>query len=255
MPRLTCLVLTLSLVGYGGFSGSGWGDSTAGWEEDGGSPATFGDDDDASNDDDATDDDDDAAGDDDDATDDDDDATDDDDTTDGGLYEGDEPGECTDGADNDLDGWFDCEDVGCFGSPDCEGEAGGDDDDATDDDDDATDDDTTPPPGDDDDDTPAPGAPAITSVTSNWNGSTGEFEFTIYMSDGDCDLGLPTIYWSVDGVEQSPATLTGGSLSCSGQVDFFIGGLTATYSYTFGFWIDDSAGNLSAPYTLTVTAA
>ncbi len=178
MPRLTCLVLTLSLVGYGGFSGSGWGDSTAGWEEDGGSPATFGDDDDASND-----------------------------------------------------------------------------DDATDDDDDATDDDTTPPPGDDDDDTPAPGAPAITSVTSNWNGSTGEFEFTIYMSDGDCDLGLPTIYWSVDGVEQSPATLTGGSLSCSGQVDFFIGGLTATYSYTFGFWIDDSAGNLSAPYTLTVTAA
>ena len=35
-------------------------------------------------------------------------------------YEGDEAGECTDGADNDLDGLFDCNDEGCAGSPDCE---------------------------------------------------------------------------------------------------------------------------------------
>ena len=34
-------------------------------------------------------------------------------------YEGDEAGECTDGADNDRDGKFDCEDDGCSGSPDC----------------------------------------------------------------------------------------------------------------------------------------
>ena len=34
-------------------------------------------------------------------------------------YEGD-GGECTDGADNDLDGLFDCNDEGCAGSPDCE---------------------------------------------------------------------------------------------------------------------------------------
>ena len=60
------------------------------------------------------------------------------------LYEGDEPGECTDGADNDQDGLFDCNDPGCEGSPDCAGD---------DDDDDTTapdDDDTTAP---DDDDT------------------------------------------------------------------------------------------------------
>ena len=35
-------------------------------------------------------------------------------------YEGDDAGECSDGADNDLDGLFDCNDDGCVGSPDCE---------------------------------------------------------------------------------------------------------------------------------------
>lgn len=39
--------------------------------------------------------------------------------------EGDQPGECTDGADNDQDGYFDCQDNDCWGSPDCE-EGGGD---------------------------------------------------------------------------------------------------------------------------------
>ena len=36
-------------------------------------------------------------------------------------YEGDGPGECTDRADNDRDGDFDCADSGCAGSPDCKG--------------------------------------------------------------------------------------------------------------------------------------
>ena len=35
------------------------------------------------------------------------------------LYEGDEPGECSDGADNDKDGLFDCDDAQCAGSPAC----------------------------------------------------------------------------------------------------------------------------------------
>lgn len=38
-----------------------------------------------------------------------------------GSYEGDDPGECTDGADNDRDGDFDCNDDGCEESPHCEG--------------------------------------------------------------------------------------------------------------------------------------
>ncbi|HCH61628.1 MAG TPA: hypothetical protein DFR83_02410, partial [Deltaproteobacteria bacterium] len=33
--------------------------------------------------------------------------------------EGTEPGDCSDGADNDNDGLFDCEDDGCAGAPDC----------------------------------------------------------------------------------------------------------------------------------------
>ena len=37
----------------------------------------------------------------------------------GGAQEGMEPGECSDGADNDADGDFDCNDVDCFGAPDC----------------------------------------------------------------------------------------------------------------------------------------
>ena len=38
------------------------------------------------------------------------------------VAEGDESGECRDGADNDLDGLFDCEDPGCTASPDCDGD-------------------------------------------------------------------------------------------------------------------------------------
>lgn len=35
------------------------------------------------------------------------------------LYEGDDPGECTDRADNDRNALFDCMDAGCKGAPDC----------------------------------------------------------------------------------------------------------------------------------------
>lgn len=40
----------------------------------------------------------------------------------GGPGEGTNPGECSDGADNDEDGDFDCDDEDCEGSPDCDGE-------------------------------------------------------------------------------------------------------------------------------------
>ena len=58
--------------------------------------------------------------------------------------EGDAVGECSDGADNDRDGRFDCQDPDCFGAPSCQDD---DDDSGATDDDDAT-------PGDDDDATP-----------------------------------------------------------------------------------------------------
>ncbi len=55
--------------------------------------------------------------------------------------EGDDPGECDDGADNDGDGLFDCDDPDCAGAPVCTG--AGDDDDSvvSEDDDDVLDDD------------------------------------------------------------------------------------------------------------------
>jgi hypothetical protein len=39
----------------------------------------------------------------------------------GSGYEGDQPGECADGVDNDRDGFFDCDDEGCAGSSACSG--------------------------------------------------------------------------------------------------------------------------------------
>ncbi|MCO4772716.1 MAG: hypothetical protein KDA24_21975 [Deltaproteobacteria bacterium] len=74
---------------------------------------------------------------------------DDDDDDSGPELEGDDPGECSDGADNDADGAFDCDDSDCAGAPDCQG----DDDDAGhgDDDDGGHGDDDDGGHGDDDD--------------------------------------------------------------------------------------------------------
>ncbi|GEM_PF-2177941 len=58
---------------------------------------------------------------------------------DDGPFEGDDAGECSDDADNDRDGRFDCDDPDCEGAVACTG----DDDDAVDDDDAADDDDFT----------------------------------------------------------------------------------------------------------------
>ena len=46
-----------------------------------------------------------------------------------GIVEGQNAGDCEDGADNDMDGLFDCSDDGCMGSPVCENSGIGDDDD------------------------------------------------------------------------------------------------------------------------------
>jgi hypothetical protein len=181
----------------------------------------------------------------------DDDSTADDDDSSPALYEGDEPGECSDGADNDQDGLYDCNDPNCEGAPDCEE---GDDDDATtppDDDDDAT----TPPPDDDDDDaTPSPTAPNITNVVWSWLPASGEFEFDIYVFDSDCNLGSPTIYWSVDGTWQSPAAV-GGTVTCNGTIYFYVGGFSSGASHTFQFQVQDSVGQTSNVWTVAVTAS
>ena len=60
--------------------------------------------------------------------------------------EGQNPGECADGADNDSDGQFDCDDPDCFGSPDCEADTDTDSDADTDTDTDSDADTDTGPP-------------------------------------------------------------------------------------------------------------
>lgn len=45
---------------------------------------------------------------------------------DAAIVEGQSAGDCADGADNDVDGAFDCDDDGCAGAPDCAGDTGGD---------------------------------------------------------------------------------------------------------------------------------
>jgi subtilase family serine protease len=40
------------------------------------------------------------------------------------AFEGDDPGECSDDADNDRDGLYDCDDPDCAGSPDCPADSG-----------------------------------------------------------------------------------------------------------------------------------
>gem|GEM_PF-4213779 len=65
--------------------------------------------------------------------------------------EGYEPGQCSDRADNDGDGFYDCDDSDCTNAPVCQGD---DDDTLSSDDDDSSppgDDDDSSPPGDDDD--------------------------------------------------------------------------------------------------------
>ena len=62
-------------------------------------------------------------------------------------FEGDDPGECSDDADNDQDGLFDCDDPDCAGADACDGV---DDDDSGPDDDDAGPNDDDVGPNDDD---------------------------------------------------------------------------------------------------------
>ena len=120
-------------------------------------------------------DDDDAAADDDDTNADDDDAV---------NIEGDQAGECSDGADNDGDGDYDCDDSDCAGAPDCQG----DDDDSTPPDDDDTSSDCDPGYVQDCDDECAPedyigDDSCDDGVQYPDNFNCAEFNF----DDGDCD--------------------------------------------------------------------
>jgi hypothetical protein len=179
------------------------------------------------------------------------------------TYEGDEPGECNDGADNDQDGLFDCADPGCSGAPDCVGDddddTTADDDDTTADDDDSTadDDDATADDDDataDDDDAASPNDPVISSLSGGWDSSAALMEFSMNVTDPDCDLGSPTLHWMLDSQLQAPVASSGPDLGCAGYINFSVPSLTRTYAYVFAFSVEDSAGNTSGWESINVLA-
>ena len=127
--------------------------------------------------------------------------------------EGDLAGECTDAADNDRDGVFDCDDPDCFGSPDCDepgDDAAGDDDDLGDDDtgDDDTGDDDTGVEDDDtgDDDTSMPVSYAGVVYIEGDSGDWG----MQFVCEGEASASMD---WS-DGFLE-------GTGMCSGEVEWW----------------------------------
>ena len=74
------------------------------------------------------------------------------------IVEGQHAGDCSDGADNDMDGLFDCDDDTCAGSPVCDGPGDDDDTSSSDDDDTSSSDDDDSMGPDDDDSSPGGGS-------------------------------------------------------------------------------------------------
>jgi formylglycine-generating enzyme required for sulfatase activity len=131
--------------------------------------------------------------------------------------EGTEVGDCTDRADNDGDGAFDCDDTGCAGSPDCEGDGDGDDegDDVVDGDDDGV-----PAEVDCDDGDPALGLQvddrdcdgvSYADDCDDLDGAAGD-----RAEDGDCDGVLAS-------VDCDDASSTRGDRGLDGDCDGVVG--------------------------------
>lgn len=139
------------------------------------------------------------------------------------LVEGQSPGDCTDGADNDADGAFDCEDDGCAGAPDCDA-------------------DTSGGPGNE-----APGAATIAvSPALPTDGDDLTCEVRTPAADPDGDTVTYRYAWSVDGVDSGlSASEVANSFTSVGQVwvctvtptDGALDGPAATASVTI---VDDN---------------
>ena len=122
--------------------------------------------------------------------------------------EGATPGQCSDGADNDGDGLYDCNDPNCAGAPDCLG----DDDDSSlaDDDDNSSDDDdsTAPLPCRPVDEPWVPGTPLRLPCEPTYE-SCNNIDDDL---DGFTDPHCPTIPCTEDGINWSSSACTFGGL-------------------------------------------
>jgi len=174
--------------------------------------------------------------------------------------EGNEPNECSDGADNDSDGYFDCEDRDCWGAPACDengddddnsdDDDAADDDDASDDDDSADDDDDA---SDDDDGSDDGVTPWIDTVDYLYDG-VGMFTFTIEAYDPDDNFGVPLLLWSVDSVAQTPVSVGSVPLQGIAVFDVQLSGITTGQTYSVLFAIRDADGNQSDGYLVEAIA-
>jgi hypothetical protein len=135
-------------------------------------------------------------------------------------YEGDAPGECSDDADNDQDGLFDCDDPGCAGAGSCaddDDSVVGDDDDAGDDDagdDDVTDDDDAA----DDDDSAAAEAelveatPELIEISAPNYGIDLSTDAELVTVEGVAREDVVAVAWSSD---QGPSGDADGTIAWS----------------------------------------
>jgi hypothetical protein len=103
-----------------------------------------------------------------------------------------------------------------------------------------------------DDDDAATSDPEIITLLWSWDGSSGEFQFDMAVTDPGCDLGNPVVNWSINGAAQTPATLGGAAMACQATIVFTVSGLTSG-TWDFGFSITDSVGNTSPTWSVTVT--
>lgn len=113
-------------------------------------------------------------------------------------YEGSEPGDCSDEADNDIDGLFDCNDEGCAGAPDCEEAEAEAPDTGVDDDDADTGTDATEPSEPTEPGNEAPTVVLLTPVDGSVFEQTEAVEFSAVFGDDADEVTDLTVIWSSD---------------------------------------------------------
>lgn len=160
--------------------------------------------------------------------------------------EGAEPGDCTDRADNDEDGLFDCDDDGCLGSPDC-ADSGDADTDADADSDTDSDADT---------DTDSDADP-LCSVAADGSATYTDIQLAVdEASDGETVYVCPGTYShvqidrrdvSIEGVDGAEATIIEGGSHPAITLD----NVTSTVR---GFTLTGDAGSTYAAAILTTDA-
>jgi hypothetical protein len=158
-------------------------------------------------------------------------------------YEGDAAGECTDGADNDRDGYFDCADNGCWQSPDCaEADTDTDSDSDADADADADADSDTDTDTDTDVDTPADRFTAYTvAYTLEWDFDDAYADLLAFYGLGDC-----TSTYAGAG---SQVGASGSSVTFAG--DWAMTGSDCAVDLQDAVWWDDPGGASYATLTFS----